>query len=1221
MSVKNGRGATFHFHVARKTREKYGFSRELFTASGNAVFTDLRAVRLFTQKINEKRRAAGDARSLRAGDMNAMGLIDEVLHYVTRLYVRQKDPRAFGEALEFLDARLGRGAVDSVLQSFLREFPPLEVFDGAIEVEQYLAGETDGVSHREMALEEILHLWLANGNPAFTPFIELFDQAPLAASPGYSALIDALEEFFRPRPPFGPDNQNLIALLSAPVAASPRSLTGQLEFIRIRWGYMLGDLLSKLLTGIDLIKEEERLRFAFFKPGPPEVYEYAGQWAELEAFSADKDWMPKVVMLAKNALVWLDQLSRRFGRAITRLDQVPDEELDRLARSGFTALWLIGVWERSGASRRIKRTMGNQEAEASAYSLFDYEVARELGGEGALGNLRERAWRRGIRLASDMVPNHTGIDSRWMIEHPDRFLGYPKPYPPFPSYSFNGPNLMEDPRVGVFLEDHYYSRSDASVVFKRVDFHTGDSRYIYHGNDGTHMPWNDTAQLDFLNPETREAVIRTILHVASLFPIIRFDAAMTLTKKHFQRLWFPEPGRGGDIPSRAECGISRFDFDRAMPKEFWREVVDRVASEVPDTLLLAEAFWLLEGFFVRTLGMHRVYNSAFMNMLKTEDNAGYRQTVKNTLEFDPEVLKRFVNFMSNPDEDTAIAQFGDGDKYFGVCALMSTMPGLPMFAHGQLEGFKEKYGMEFRCAYWNESANGWLMDRHEREIFPLLKKRYLFCGVENFLLYDFYDPAGWVNEDVFAYSNRCGAERALVLFNNRYREARGWIRVSVAFAVKKPEGKSLEQRQLGDGLALCGADGVYTIFRDHVKGLEYIRNSREIREMGMFASLAAFQYQVFLDFREVTDDAEGRWGRLAMELKGGGVPSMDEAFREMDLRPVYRPFAALVNADMINKFVSLAGEKGLKSTAEADGRGKLLEEVQHLYREFLSAAIRRSGAAMDEGRASSDFAALGRAVIQSPREVLPVLWAWAVLEPFSGSNGNGGRNPAVSWLDEWRLGRAVRDCCADSGWDSEAANRSSALVAVLLENGGRRLATQSLGETFRRWEAESFLRVNEFQGARWFHKESLETALRALIASAAAESKRLGSKPGEAPAPSTAVGVKDRAFIKSCLAAAESSGFKWDDFLQALAQAAPKNRTVKKHAGKKPGSATKKKSAAGAARSAADASRSAADSKRPRAGTARAAATENRPAAKAKPQVKNSGLQAEKGKRPSTKRR
>src|SRR6185436_13155452 len=217
-----------------------------------------------------------------------------------------------------------------------------------------------------------------------------------------------------------------------------------------------------------------------------------------------------------------------------------------------------------------------------------------------------------------------------------------------------------------------------------------------------------------------EAVIQTILWVARQCSIIRFDAAMTLAKRHFHRLWFPEPGSGGAIPSRAERGMSRAAFDAAMPVEFWREVVDRVAAEAPGTLLLAEAFWLMEGYFVRTLGMHRVYNSAFMNMMRDEQNANYRSVIKNTLEFDPEVLKRYVNFMNNPDERTAVDQFGTGDKYFGVCTLMVTLPGLPMFVHCQIEGSTEKYGMEYRRAYAEETPDRWLIERHEREIFPLL---------------------------------------------------------------------------------------------------------------------------------------------------------------------------------------------------------------------------------------------------------------------------------------------------------------------------------------------------------------------------------------------------------------------------------------------------------------------------------------------------------------------
>ena len=59
--------------------------------------------------------------------------------------------------------------------------------------------------------------------------------------------------------------------------------------------------------------------------------------------------------MAKTVYVWLDQLSKKYGRPLTTLDQIPDEELDTLARWGFTGLWLIGIWERSPASRRIKQ--------------------------------------------------------------------------------------------------------------------------------------------------------------------------------------------------------------------------------------------------------------------------------------------------------------------------------------------------------------------------------------------------------------------------------------------------------------------------------------------------------------------------------------------------------------------------------------------------------------------------------------------------------------------------------------------------------------------------------------------------------------------------------------------------------------------------------------------------------------------------------------------------
>ncbi|MCK4754587.1 MAG: alpha-amylase, partial [Calditrichia bacterium] len=534
-------------------------------------------------------------------------------------------------------------------------------------------------------------------NPAFNPFKELFDDDSLGKETVYRQVTSLIDNFLAGQPSFGPENQNLVKMLRTPALKFPNSLSAQLEYIRTHWDFLLSKYIYRLFSGLDLIKEEEKPLFD--GSGPVYVLDFdrlAGE-DEPEKFSTDLDWMPKVVMIAKSTYVWLDQLSKKYSRSIKTLAQIPDEELDLLARRGFNALWLIGLWERSTASQKIKQICGNPEAVSSAYSLYDYTIAQDLGGDEEYKNLQNRAWSKGIRLASDMVPNHTGIYSKWVIEHPHWYIQADNPV--FPGYNFTGPDLSEDDRVSIYIEDGYWNRSDAAVLFKRIDNHTGSTTFIFHGNDGTSMPWNDTAQLNYLIPEVREAVIQTILHVARKFPIIRLDAAMTLAKKHFQRLWFPQPGSGGDIPSRAGFAMTKEQFDNVFPVEFWREVVDRVAQEVPDTLLLAEAFWMMEGYFVRTLGMHRVYNSAFMHMLKNEDNQNYRQAIKNVMDFNPEIMKRYVNFMNNPDEETATAQFGRDDKYFGVCTLMATLPGLPMFGHGQIEGFSEKYGMEYKQAY------------------------------------------------------------------------------------------------------------------------------------------------------------------------------------------------------------------------------------------------------------------------------------------------------------------------------------------------------------------------------------------------------------------------------------------------------------------------------------------------------------------------------------------
>lgn len=474
-------------------------------------------------------------------------------------------------------------------------------------------------------------------------------------------------------------------------------------------------------------------------------------------YSRDTDWMRDLVVVAKNVPLWLAQLSLEHGRVIRRLDEIPESELGFLKNCGVNGLWLLGLWRRSDASKRIKRLSGNNEAESSAYSVFSYTVDEAYGGEEALAAFRTRALAAKIRLGCDMVPNHTGIDSLWLREHPDWFMQ--TPVKPFPGYTFTGENLANATAVSTRIEDGYFSHKDAAVVFRHEE--NGNTRYIYHGNDGTGLAWNDTAQLNHLIPQVRGALIDTALALAQNFDFIRFDAAMTLLKEHYRRLWFPAPGAPAVIASRSAFAMADTEFERQMP-EFWRELVTAFERKSPGTLLMAEAFWLTENYFIRAIGIHRVYNSAFMHFLHEEKNEDFSQFMADHLKYG-QTLPRFVNYLSTPDEKSAAEIFGGGDKYFGALKLMATLPGLPLLAPGQLEGFAEKYAMDQATPRLGETKQKDFIARHAQEVAPLFAIRHEFSDEKNLRWLSVLPESA--RRQVIAYETGA-TRRFLILFNN-----------------------------------------------------------------------------------------------------------------------------------------------------------------------------------------------------------------------------------------------------------------------------------------------------------------------------------------------------------------------------------------------------------------------------------------------------------------------
>ena len=318
---------TMEFHINREIRREHGLKGSLFSLTGNVVLADMRQTRELAAKLNVK-----------AGQLYAMGLIDEILHYLIFLYRQQVQPDLFNQCLENLNSRLGESRTGALLIAFSEQFPPKKVYSGEKVVPEYLQSYEEGENCSALTLEETILLHLANLNPAFKPFKFLFDDKELSHQTVYPAAIEEIKYFLKELPPFGPDGQNLWDMLRAP-ALSSDTLSGQLEYMRKHWGLLIGKFASRLLIGLDVIKEEEKPYFP--GPGPSTVMSFSG-FDEYEKFSPDQEWMPNTVLLAKSTLVWLFQLSQKYGRDITRLIKFPMKNLMSLPAAVLPGFGLLG---------------------------------------------------------------------------------------------------------------------------------------------------------------------------------------------------------------------------------------------------------------------------------------------------------------------------------------------------------------------------------------------------------------------------------------------------------------------------------------------------------------------------------------------------------------------------------------------------------------------------------------------------------------------------------------------------------------------------------------------------------------------------------------------------------------------------------------------------------------------------------------------------------------
>jgi hypothetical protein len=268
--------------------------------------------------------------------------------------------------------------------------------------------------------------------------------------------------------------------------------------------------------------------------------------------------------------------------------------------------------------------------------VADYVVSPAIGGEQALQTFRRQLHRRGLKLILDFVPNHVGLDHRWLKERPELFV---------------------------------QGRGDSPETFLE-ETHCGP-RWLAHGKDPYFAPWCDTVQLDYRRTDTRAAMTEVLQSITTQCDGVRCDMAMLLLNDVFTKTWQEFPVTAHQSP--------------ITDLEFWSDAISTVKKAGPDFLFLAEAYWGLEAR-LQALGFDYTYDKPLCDCLIARDNAGVQ---RHLLETPSEVIARGAHFLENHDEKR-IASILSPAEHRAAALLILSLPGLRFLHEGQLIGARTK---------------------------------------------------------------------------------------------------------------------------------------------------------------------------------------------------------------------------------------------------------------------------------------------------------------------------------------------------------------------------------------------------------------------------------------------------------------------------------------------------------------------------------------------------
>lgn len=435
----------------------------------------------------------------------------------------------------------------------------------------------------------------------------------------------------------------------------------------------------------------------------------------------------KLIIAEINTWVWLNEMETRLGRSLT-LDTIPSRKWDELAESGFTAIWLMGIWKRSPIGRKISRENSSLYEEYSAslpdwqmndlpgspYCVKEYSVDPRFGGNKALAIAREELARRGMLLLLDFVPNHVALDHKWVKQ--------------FPEY------LIKADEIDMLRDPHEYFQTENGV--------------FANGRDPFFPPWQDVAQLNAFSSAYRNAATETLIQIGKMCDGVRCDMAMLMLSRVFSYIW---QKRAGELPQT----------------EFWNEVIPQVHTRFPEMLFLAEVYWGLE-WDLQQLGFDYCYDKRLYDRL-IQENA---ETILQHLSADIQFQTHLVRFIENHDEDRAAAKLSL-QKLKAASVITATLPGATLLYEGQWEGRKHHNHVLLGRRQPEQADN---------ELFGFYKT--LLTAVKKIpvnAIWQLCEIAGWEDnqscKDLVAYGWTTNERKVIIIVNYSDHDSQGIVRL------------------------------------------------------------------------------------------------------------------------------------------------------------------------------------------------------------------------------------------------------------------------------------------------------------------------------------------------------------------------------------------------------------------------------------------------------------